>query len=237
MTHKKQCRKADGAMKRNKRIVLLMLFSFFLCLCSHIYCVFIYEHQPSSISKNVQKGVPYVFQSDEDYFGNIKLSVTDDYVYILFGGKAIVKVFRHDGAYIGSIAIYKGNTGAVQMKTDHDRAYIEHNGCLYEFDGIDFIRCYTKEKGDFLEKRDSIKNIVIPSGNYSCSFGNVIKYKNTPQEYVFLRRGLLHRIAYPGVLLPAEVAVVLLWIFLPELWNKLSKRMVKQHGRQPLSSP
>ena len=205
-----------------KRIILfhiLIGLSFLACLISHLYCVLIYGHQPNFISKNVQRGVPFVFYSNEDYYGEIqKLRITDDYVYVLLGGNAIVKVYQHDGTYIGTIAVYddKGY-GGTWMNTDHNRAYIEHGGCLYEFDGIDFIHCYTTENGDLREKMNSVRDIRIPATDYSIRFGNVIKYENTPQEYVFIQRGFLHRIAYPGVLLPAEVCIVLLWILISKI--------------------
>ena len=113
---------------RKKRIAfVLMGISLLVLLCSHTYCVFFYSRQPAAVSKYVQKGVPYVFQSNEDYYGEIqKLRITDDYVYVLFGGKAIVKVYRHDGAYIGTIAVYDDTGyGGTWMNTDHHRAYIE----------------------------------------------------------------------------------------------------------------
>ena len=202
-----------------------MALSFLACLCSHVYCVLIYGHQPASVSQHVQKGAPYVFQSSEDYFGEIeRVRVTDDYVYVLFGGKAIVKVYRHDGAYVGTIAVYddKGQ-GGTWMNTDHSRAYIEHGGCLYEFEGIEFIHCYTSENGDLKEKMDNVRAIAIPANDYSLRFGNLIKYAHTAQEFVIIRRDLLHRIAYPGLLLPAEVCVVLLWVVIPALRERISK--------------
>ncbi len=43
------------------------------------------------------------------------------------------------------------------MNTDRHRAYIEHGSCLYEFDGIEFIYCYTTENGDRYEKKKDLK--------------------------------------------------------------------------------
>ena len=221
-----------------KLVKYLMVLSFLLCLCSHLYCVLIYGHQPASISKNVQKGVPYVFQSDEDYFGEIqRLRVTDDYVYVVFGGNALVKVYRHDGTYVGTIAVNDDHgSGGTWMNTDHTRAYIEHGGCLYEFDGIEFIHCYTTENDDLREKRESIELITIPANDYSFRFGNVIKYEHTPQEFVFIQRDFLHRIAYPGILLPAEVGIVLFWALIPELWYRISKKRSKSRNAKSVSS-
>ena len=65
-----------------------------------------------------------------------------------------------------------------------------------------------------------IKNTLIPTSDYSFRFGNVIKYEHTPQEFVFIQRDFLHRIAYPGILPPAEVGIVVLWFLLAKLENR-----------------
>ena len=201
---------------RQKAVLFLMIISAVFILLSHFYCLFFYGMQPSYIRKNVQKGIPYVFQKEEDYLGEIqKLRITDDYVYILYGGKSIVKAYQHDGTYIGTIAVYdKRATGGTSLYTDHKKAYIDHDDCLYEFEGIDFIHCYTYDTGEKSEKLKTVENSVIKAADYSFRFGNVIKYEGTPQEYVFIGRDLLHRLAYPGVLYFAEVGVVLIWVLI-----------------------
>ncbi len=204
---------------KGRFVMILLILSIVFCLCSHIYCLFIYGMQPFHISRNLKKGVPYIFQSDEDYYAEIRmLRVTDDYVYVLYGGKSIVKVYQHNGEYIGTIAVYdRRASGGTSLYTDHSRAYIDHGDCLYEFEGTEFIHCYTTDNGDRAEKLKEVRTVSIPAKDYSFRYGNVIKYENTPQEYAFIKRSFLHRIAYPGILLPAEVCIFLIWFLIYKL--------------------
>lgn len=199
---------------KEKIVLFLMAISAVVVLLSHFYVLSLYCLQPLHIRKNVRKEVPYVFQKDEDYFSDIQeLRVTDDYVYILYGGKSIVKVYRPDGTYIGTIAVYdKRATGGTSVYTDHKKAYIDHYDCLYEFEGINFIHCYTHDNGDKPDKLKSVRLSVIRSPEYSLKFGNLIKYEGTPQEFVFINRDIFHRLANPKILLFMEFVIVLMWV-------------------------
>ena len=174
-------------------------------------CLFFSGFQPLRIQRHVAKGIPYIFQKDEDYFAEIdKIRVTDDYVYALYSTKAIVKVYRHDGTYLGTIAIHKEPSGGTQLYTDNKRAYIERDDCIYEFNGIEFIYCYTIENDDHEEKLKQIKKIAIPAKDYSFRFGNLIKYEGTPQEYVFIQRNCLYRIGNQRFLFLVEACSILM---------------------------
>ena len=228
-------RSDESTVKKNKvfnRIVLvLLILSFLFCLLSHLYCILFYR-QPADIRKNVQKGVPYVFQSNEDYFDRIQsVGATDDFVYVLFGRQAIVKVFRHDGDYIATIAVFYSGSGGVSLYTDKSRAYIDSNGFLYELEGTALLQSYSTTNGDFSGKLKAVQSASAPPADYTIRFGNVIKYAHTPQAYVFLQRDLWHRILHPDALIPAEFAVLLLWGLILIVWNKTSKQRFQQNER------
>ena len=188
----------------------MVIILIFMVLFIHFYLLFFSGLQPLHIRKNVKKGIPYIFQSDEDYFAEIdRIRVTDDYVYALYSTKAIVKVYRHDGTYLGTIAIHKKTSGGTQLYTDNKRAYIERDDCIYEFNGIEFIYCYTIENGDHEEKLKQIKKIAIPAKDYSFRFGNLIKYEGTPQEHVIINRDFLHKISSQRFLFLIEFCIVI----------------------------
>ena len=195
-----------------RKIELLLLhFSIILCLCTHMFCLFFYGMQPYSIRKNVKEGKPFVFKRDEDYFCEIqRVRITDEYVYVQYGGKSIVKVYQHDGTYMGTIAVYdRRGSGGTDIYTDNEKAYIYHGNCLYEFSGIEFLHCYYNS--DMNKKLQTVSTSRIPARDYSLRLGNLIKYENTPREFVFVKRGVLQRLAYPGILLPFELFMFLLW--------------------------
>ena len=59
----------------------MVIILIFIALFIHFYLLFFSGLQPLHIRKNVKKGIPYIFQSDEDYFAEIdRIRVTDDYV-------------------------------------------------------------------------------------------------------------------------------------------------------------
>ena len=204
---------------RGKLTVFLMILSLILVLCSHFFCLFLYGRQPASIRSHIREETPYIFYSDEDYFANIqKVRITDDYVFVLYGGKSIIKVYQHDGSYIASIAIHQQKSGDTQLYTDNKRMYIARDSYLYEFEGLEFIHCYSREQGDLTnELLAQIEKKKMLATEYSFSAGNLIKNAGSPSELVFYKRDLLHRIADPGFLLPAEVFVCLLWYLVLKL--------------------
>ena len=99
--------------------------------------------QPYKIKKSISRGNVYQFIDDEDYWSEIvDFCVKDDYLYVLFGYKGLLKVYDINGNYIKSFAVLNEGGGSCRLYMDPDYVYLlDEYYNYYLFKNTEFIRC------------------------------------------------------------------------------------------------
>ncbi len=208
--------KTRGDKRMSPLFATALALSIIFLIFSHTYITFWSGRTPEHIKTRVREGSPYIFESDEDYFGAFdKIRVTIDYVYILYEGGSIVKVYQHDGTYICTIAISATRgSGGTLMYTDSTKMYLQHANCFYEFEGTEFIRQTDVYQNDEVKEIKKHLKQTSSSGDYRLIWGNLYRQSTGSMPRLFIERDVLHRLIQPKILLPMEAILICMWIII-----------------------
>lgn len=81
--------------------------------------------QPEAIRANVQEGTLYCFQDDQEYWCALSdFCVKDGYLYLLFGGKGVLKVYDTQGTYLMSYG-FRSFKGQPHLFVDDHAVYLQ----------------------------------------------------------------------------------------------------------------
>lgn len=168
-------------------------------------------YQPNSIKEKVEEGRLYSFQKNEEYCCEITdFCVENKLIYILFGDKGILKIYKDDGSYLMSYAFDKSK-GKARLREDGDGVYLfdQRRNCYVFSEGerIGFIKY-----NDYPSFAERLKTFVPPDeqhsnleGQYYIKFASIYRRNVDGTNAIIIDRPLYYSF-FQGIVPLASLA-------------------------------
>ena len=204
-----------------ERIIFFVFMVLMLCVFLLIYS----DSQPTELRNKVEKGKLYCFINDKQYWSELTdYCVKENYLYMLFGDKGVIKVYNSDGVYQKSYAFWK-TKGASSLHIDNKYVYLIDQGHNYyvfssgEF--VDFVKyndygTYLQKMATFTSAEDQKKT---DSAQYYLKYASVYR-KNADNSSIQVIHRPLSLMFFQGIIPFAIITICLVFLFVLKLLSR-----------------
>ena len=151
-------------MRKRDKIIRVKQITFLTCFVMLIFNMigfFLSQIQPIKYRVKVDLENPFAFVRDEEYWASISdYCVKDNYIYLLYGTKGILKIYNSEGDYIRSFAFLERGS-ACHLNVRENEVYLnDQDTNYYVFADAEFIRFFERPEQytDEVELRKSFVN-------------------------------------------------------------------------------
>ncbi len=129
----------DKKIRRNQYVFLVV----FLLMHLNMIGFFAAHIQPFRYRMCVEQGTPFAFVRDEEYWGSLSdYCIREDYVYLLYGNKGILKIYNSEGKYLCSYA-FLDKGPACHLNVRGTEVFLSDQGSdYYVFEKAQFCRFF-----------------------------------------------------------------------------------------------
>lgn len=186
-------------MKSSTKVYLLLITRVFLILIMivNLFIALLNGHgfRAMTISRKASEGEPYRYT--REFSGAAVLTdfcVKDNYMYLLFEGTGVLKVYDLSGKYLHSYAFHTFSKGCGVLYTDMNRVYLEdqiHN--MYSFVNGEFERYYEKDSENYPDQIDNYQKRFSPDGvKYIKKWASIIAVTEDGTQKTIISRPFFH---------------------------------------------
>ena len=214
-------------MKKHKSMNIEFFSAVVFLLTIAFMALFYWAHQPSrELKSQMVDGQLFRFVSNDEYWSDLTdYCVKDGYLFALYDGKGVLKIYDVNGNYKESFA-YKTGKGGSSLYVDEDYVYLcDHNLNFYVISGdqwVDYIKYV--DYGTYLSKLDTFVSKKAQrqtdSGTFSVHFASIFFTDTDGTAFQIVKRPYL-AVVFQGYNPFIIVACFLLVLF---SLSKLSKR-------------
>ena len=187
-------------MKSSTKVYLLLITRVFLPLIIISVNMFIltlngHDYRAITICRKASEGEPYRYT--REFSGAAALTdfcVKENYVYLLFEGTGVLKVYDLSGKYLHSYAFYTESGGRSELHVTADRVYLEdQSGDVYSFANGEFERYYERDSANCPNQfRDDLKRGSSDGVQYKRKWASIVALTPEGVQKTIISRPFFH---------------------------------------------
>ncbi len=176
-----------------------------------------------------ETGTPYRFISDEEYWAPItNYAVVENHIYVLFGGKNVLKCYSEDGTYLHSFYFTHGDKGDPHLRYSEGKLYLVDNlSNLYELMNGEIGLFYPNEDraiwGQKIHVSYSFSNQKAfgeDIDDYSLKWASIWKNEDGGEKSCIIQRPVWAILANPLLLWCLSIFSILTLIIIKKIFHK-----------------